>query len=405
MQDYAQLLYWCALWRTPKIGAKRFAKILELFGTPEQFFTLPSHEQKRVGISIDQATCAKSLSEAEKDIAWLENTENASIITLADELYPARLKTISDPPPILFARGNTALLKEPQLAVVGSRSPSHEGIENAKNFSRYLTQNGIVITSGLAQGIDGMAHEGALSAKNDSHLSGETIAVMGTGADRIYPAKHQALAHRIIETGCIITELPIGTPVVPHAFPRRNRIISGLSLGTLVVEATLKSGSLITARTALEQNREIFAIPGSIHNPLARGCNHLIRNGAKLVETAKDIFEELKPELLAFVENEKSDTLNIEVSSWVNNDSVNIEENTQPDRLQKEEIVIQTDDDPDKATLWQALSYEPQPVDILVKRSGLAPNKVSSMLLILELGGHVIKQAGGRYQKRGQQVK
>lgn len=387
MQESDRLHAWCALWRTPKIGAKRFAKILEVFGSPEAFFSLSAHERNSIGVTFDADTLASAQRNAEADIEWLSSHHDAAILTRNDAAYPQQLLTIADPPPLLFVRGDAALLSQPQLAMVGSRSPSHEGIENAKNFASFLAKQGIVITSGLALGIDGAAHSGAL-------LSGETIAVMGTGADRIYPAKHRELAYQMVESGCIITELPVGTPVVPHAFPRRNRIISGLSLGTLVVEASLNSGSLITARTALEQNREVFAIPGSIHNPLARGCNHLIRNGAKLVETAKDIFEELRPQLLAFVESEKSDTL--EKDSLA---SDKVEESLNNPTMVNETLT--QFDDAEKQQLWEALSYEPQSVDVLVKRSGLPANQVSSTLLILELSGHVVKHHGGRYHKLG----
>ncbi|MBS9778357.1 MAG: DNA-processing protein DprA [Gammaproteobacteria bacterium] len=392
MVDLQQLHAWCSLWRVPRVGSKRFANILKAFGSPEAFFDLPESERRRSGVTADAEILDKAKRGADTDIRWLQDNSDASIITQADSRYPEQLLTIADPPPVLFVRGNLDLLSLPQLAIVGSRSASHEGLENAKNFAQYLTESGIVITSGLAQGIDGAAHDGALSTKTCS-LSGQTIAVMGTGPDRIYPAKHQQLAYRILESGCIITELPIGTPVVPQAFPRRNRIISGLSLGTLVVEAGLKSGSLITARTALEQNREVFAIPGSIHNPMARGCNHLIRNGAKLVETGQDIFEELQQQLLAFVENEKSDRLNSSeefqnTTSTLNKEVVNSHTFFAKDKEQQQ--------------LWDALSYEPQPVDVLIKRSQLAANQVSSMLLILELGGNVVKHPGGKYQKKGE---
>lgn len=407
MSDLDTLQAWCALWRIPRVGAKRYARVLQAFGSPKAFFTLPDSERKRAGVSVDGDILDKAKRGADTDIRWLQDNPDAHILTLDSPAYPPQLLMIADPPPVIFARGNVELLSVPQLAVVGSRSPSHEGLENAHNFSQFMTGKGVVIVSGLAQGIDGAAHEGALSQKAQQ-LSGETIAVMGTGADRIYPAKHHNLAHRIVERGCIITELPIGTPVVPQAFPRRNRLISGLSLGTLVVEAGLKSGSLITARTALEQNREVFAIPGSIHNPLARGCNHLIRNGAKLVETAKDIFEELQPALLTFVENEKSATLDNKdrrtsvtqqpLSTYAANsgNSANSTSNATASATNADVFA----DDPEKSCLWAALSHDPQPVDVLVQRSGLSANKVSSMLLIMELSGHVLKHAGGRFQKK-----
>ncbi len=396
MHDLERLHAWCSLWRVPRVGAKRFATILQAFGSPGAFLLLPENERRRAGVTADSQALDKAKRGADTDIRWLQDNDDAQILTRIDSHYPQALLDIADPPPLLFARGNVALLSLPQLAIVGSRSPSHEGIENARNFAQFMAQNGIIITSGLAQGIDGAAHEGALSQTNQQ-LAGDTIAVMGTGADSIYPAKHRDLAHRIVQRGCIITELPVGTPVVPQAFPRRNRIISGLSLGTLVVEAGLKSGSLITARTALEQNREVFAIPGSIHNPLARGCNHLIRKGAKLVETAKDIFEELQPSLLAFVESEKSDTLN-------NNDRANrpaappiARPKPPPQNTKQQPLAFRGD--AEQQQLWAALSYEPQSVDVLVQRSSLTAGKVSSMLLIMELSGHVVKHPGGKYSR------
>ena len=379
---------WCALWRIPKVGAKRFSNILQASGSPKAFFKLSDSSKRQFGIKVDSDIFNKARRGADKDIRWLQDNPNAQILTREDTRYPKQLLNIPDPPPVLFVLGNGDLLSVPQLAIVGSRSPSYEGIENAKNFSSYLTQNGIVITSGLALGVDGIAHEGCFLA-NENPLSGQTIAVMGTGADTIYPAKHQKLAYRILERGCIITELPIGTPVVPRAFPIRNRIISGLSLGALVIEAGLKSGSLITAQSALEQNREVFAIPGSIHNPLARGCNYLIRNGAKLVETAEDIFNELKPSLIPFVENKKSATLSNGTSSQ-----------TYSAVEKKETDLFEVDSEQQK--LWNALSYDPQPVDILSDRSGIPTYQVSSMLLILELQEKVIKQPGGKYQKKGE---
>ena len=199
-------------------------------------------------------------------------------MTLHDARYPELLKQIADPPSILFVQGDVSLLAKWQIALVGSRNPSASGRDTAYEFSRYLAQDGITINSGLAMGIDAASHQGALAA------GGKTIAVIGTGLDRVYPAKHRELAHEIASTGAIVSEFALGTSPRAENFPRRNRIISGLSLGTVVVEAAVKSGSLITARMAMEQGREVFAIPGSIHNPLARGCHQLIRQGAKLVE-------------------------------------------------------------------------------------------------------------------------
>jgi DNA processing protein len=250
------------------------------------------------------------------------------------------------------------------LAIVGSRNPSTTGLDNAREFARCLASAGIGITSGLAQGIDGAAHQGALKG-------GSTIAVMGTGPDRIYPGSHRDLAHQIAAESLLITEFPPGTPARAENFPRRNRIISGLSLGTLVVEATLQSGSLITARLSSEQGREVFAIPVSIHNPQARGCHALIRQGAKLVESAQDIIEELGS-LFATLENSVETQTTRDVSSLI-------------------------DSDADYQRLDQALGYDPVSVDELITRTGLTAEAVSSMLLLLELEGHVSSAPGGYY--------
>jgi DNA processing protein len=288
-------------------------------------------------------------------------------LTLADSDYPELLKQIDAPPPVLYLIGNAELLHQPQLAVVGSRNPTPNGLVNAREFARTLASAGLCITSGLAIGIDGAAHEGALS-------SGTTIAVLGTGPDRIYPATHHELAHRIADNGLLISEFAPGTPARAENFPRRNRIISGLSLGTLVIEAAAQSGSLITARLALEQGREVFAIPGSIHNPQARGCHTLIRQGAKLVESAQDIVEELAALLGSLAPVAEGDSYTIPAH------------NPQAD-------------DPEYQNLMDALGYDPTSVDEIIARTGLTAEAVSSMLLLLELEGHVSSAPGGRYSR------
>jgi DNA processing protein len=284
--------------------------------------------------------------------------------------YPSRLREVGAPPPLLFVRGNPALLHEPQLAVVGSRNPTAGGIDTARDFAGYLAGLGLVVTSGLALGIDAAAHEGALA-------TGHTIAVLGTGPDRVYPAAHRDLARRIANTGALVTELLPGTG--PHAshFPQRNRIISGLSLGTLVVEAAVGSGSLITARLASEQGREVFAIPGSIHNPLARGCHALIRQGAKLVDSANQILEELGPQLGEFLADGADSA---------------------------PEAVVpgpQTSDlDDDHGRLLACMGYDPIAPDEIVARTGMPAFEIASMLLLLELKGLVTSHPGGRYSLR-----
>jgi DNA processing protein len=315
-----------------------------------------------LGLKSDVAQAIKQpdWSIIDADLAWLEQKNN-SVITLADSDYPALLKEIPDPPPLLFVRGNPELLSLPQIAIVGSRNPSQLGLETATAFAKALSQCGLVITSGLALGIDAASHQGALSAK------GYTIAVAGTGLDRVYPARHIDLATEIVNTGAMVSEFPPGTLAKANHFPRRNRIISGLCQGLLVVEAAKESGSLITARLALEQNRDVFAIPGSIHNPLARGCNALIREGAKLVETAQDILEEFNQ---YFQQDE------------------NIRATTMQSTL-----------DLEQQTLLNRVMFSPTTIDKLVEDSGLSVEIVSSMLLILELQGYIEANAGGSYTR------
>ena len=281
---------WLKLYRVQGIGPSSFHKLLLAFdGDPGAALTASEARWKQAGLNRRQI---KPLSERGTDpgtdLRWLE-ADNHHLILFGDSAYPTLLAEITNPPPLLFVRGDKSLLTHPQLAMVGSRNPTRGGLENARAFASHLAAAGLGIISGLAMGIDGASHEGALEA------NGLTIAVAATGLDQVYPARHRRLADRIADNGAIISEFPIGTRPQAEHFPRRNRIISGMSMGTLVVEAAQRSGSLITARNAGEQGREIFAIPGSIHNPLARGCHHLIRQGAKLVETAEDILEELGP--------------------------------------------------------------------------------------------------------------
>ena len=306
----------------------------------------------------------KSPAAAELEIAWLAEP-NHHLIALSDPRYPRLLREIPDPPAGLYVIGDPDILSATQLGIVGSRNPTPGGSENAHAFAHYLTQSGLTITSGLALGVDAAAHRGALAA------GGKTIAVAGTGLDRIYPARHRELAHQIAAQGALISEFPLGMPALPANFPRRNRIISGLSLGVLVVEAALQSGSLITARLAADQGREVFAIPGSIHNPLARGCHALIRQGAKLVETAADILEELGP--IAQVTGLARQTDGVgNITSGLSVEAM---------------------------ALLDCLGFDPTPVDSLIERSGLTPEAVSSMLLVLELQGHVVSAPGGHYNR------
>jgi len=345
------------------VGPVTFARLLNQFGEPKAVFESPS-----AAVSISDRTRTALINpdwdRVELDLAWFEASDNRHIVTIHDPRYPALLKQLADPPSILFVEGDLSLLSRWQLAVVGSRNPSASGRDTAYEFARYLGHDELVITSGLAMGIDAAAHQGCLSGQ------GKTIAVIGTGLDQVYPAKHKQLAREIVASGAIVSELPLGATPRAENFPRRNRIISGLSLGTLVVEAAVQSGSLITARMAMEQGREVFAIPGSIHNPLARGCHKLIREGAKLVETASDIIEELAA--LA---------------------GINANNQTTPVVVPESE----PQDDAEYRLLFDHLGFDPIAIDTLIEKCKLTAEEVSSMLLLLELQGRVESLPGGHY--------
>lgn len=365
------LNHWLALTHTPGLGCRRINQLLEQAVEPHQLFIKDSCAQQLLPLKIKVNLADLEGEAVKRDLAWLNQSDHHHILTLDDPSYPALLKTIGDAPPVLYVKGEPALLSLPQLAIVGSRNPTQGGHQLASDFAKYFCQSGLVVTSGLAAGIDGAAHTGALKA------GGPTIAVIGTGPDRVYPARHRKLAHGVVEVGAIVTEFCPETPPVPANFPRRNRIISGLSLGTLVVEAAQRSGSLITARLAAEQGREVFAIPGSIHNPLARGCHALIRQGAKLVETAEDVIEELG----ALFQIHQQNLINPPIQG----------------QTPQEAPAARLFDDPDYEKLFHALGYDPTTADELILRSGLTAEAVSSMLLLLELDGIVSPMPGGRY--------
>ncbi len=354
-----------ALLRAPGIGPVRFARLLTHFGSAAAAFTASRAELKLLDLpeSAIDSLGAPDWRLVDQDLAWLERPGN-HLLSLDDPRYPLLLQHIPCPPPLLFVCGDLDCLRTPQLAIVGSRNPTPLGRETAHNFGAHLAGAGMTVTSGLAFGIDAAAHQGALAG------GGQTIAVMGTGLDRVYPAKHRDLAHAIAERGALVSEFPVGTPLAAGNFPQRNRLISGLALGVLVVEAATQSGSLITARLANEQGREVFAIPGSIHNPLAKGCHTLIRQGAKLVETATDILEELGS--LAAV-----GTLDPVTTSVAAPASAALDEDYQ--------------------RLLAAIGAEPASIDGLVECCGLTAEVVSSMLLIMELEGYVAAIPGGFY--------
>ena len=350
--------------RTPGIGSKTFLKCLG-YCSPEQLFSESHTTLLKLGLREKSINAIKNpdWKTIEQDLLWLEQVDNHILLyTNAD--YPSQLKEIPDPPPILFARGDIDLIHFPQIAIVGSRNPSSSGIQIATDFASSLANTGFTITSGLALGIDAAGHRGALA------VQGKTIAITGTGLDRVYPATHKELATDIVNNGVLISEFPPGTAAKANHFPRRNRIISGLCIGLLVVEAAKQSGSLITARLALEQNREVFAIPGSIYNPLARGCNALIREGAKLVETTQDILEELGHYFQQpTVQNSTVDTS------------------------------IETRLDEQQQNLLNYVMYSPTSIDQLVNETGFSVEIIASHLLILEIQGYIIATNGGNYTR------
>ncbi|MEJ2141488.1 MAG: DNA-processing protein DprA [Gammaproteobacteria bacterium] len=335
--DTQSLHDWLVLSHAPQVGSATISLLLSHFHSPRQVLSAGRGTLSAMGLpgsSID-GLLSPDEKAIEGDLIWLEQ-DQAHILTLDDPRYPALLKEIPDPPAVLYVFGNPEILSYPALAMVGSRHHSPAGKETAREFAHHLSSLGLVITSGMALGIDAASHRGALDA------GGRTVAVCGTGLDRVYPARHKELAHQIAENGALVSEFPIGVPPLAANFPRRNRIISGLSLAVLVVEAAVKSGSLITARMALEQGREVLAVPGSIHNPHSRGCNSLIRQGAKLVETAQDVLEELPQ---------------IELSN-----KTDLEKQSKSTPFQLDESYQQ---------VLESVGYEPTAVDTVVQRSGL----------------------------------
>lgn len=377
MTDIDGLAHWLRLVLTEGIGPQTARLLLSRFGLPGDVLAagFPAL-QKCVPETTALALCGPAPEAMQERIAatlaWAGQPGN-HVLTWGDAAYPSALLTVPDPPPLLYAKGRIELLSRPSVAIVGSRNATVQGMQNAERFARSLSDAGLTVVSGLALGIDAAAHQGACSALPGA---GSTVAVTGTGLDLVYPARHRTLAHRIAEQGCLLSEYPLGTPAIAANFPRRNRLISGLSLGTLVVEAALQSGSLITARSALEQGREVFAIPGSIHSPLAKGCHQLIRQGAKLVESEQDIIEELR---------------------W------------HPARQSAASPAAETPAAPEPAAdpggacalLLDVAGHDPASVDDMAARSGMPAAAVQATLLSMELQGLVERLPDGRYQKIG----
>ena len=379
MPPDGELRSWLLVHRLPGIGPAAIAAILDGFDSPADY--LAATEAAREARGLDPAIvraprqAARVQAGVEADYQWYRAGAERHVITLADTRYPAALRDIPDPPGVLFVRGDPEALATPQLGIVGSRNATPGGLHSAGDFAAHLAASGLTITSGLALGIDAEAHQGALAA------GGQTVAVMATGPDRLYPREHAALATQITKAGALVSEMPTGTAVNRGLFPRRNRLISGLSLGVLVVEAGRRSGALGTAHQAVEQGREVMAIPGSIHNPVAKGCHQLIREGARLVEKADDVIEEIRklPEGWMMTTAEAAAT-------GAGDDG-------------PADAPAETALDADYMALLEAMGYDPIGFETLAERTSLTPDILSSMLLSLELTGHVAPCNGGHYMR------
>lgn len=359
MRVDADLQAWLRLSLLPGLGHQSLRKLLVALGSPASILAASQRElcsvvPEKTAIAIRNGGAAP---EAWRSVeAWLDDAAN-HVITLADADYPQSLLEIPDPPPLLYVKGRLDLLNRRGFAIVGSRHATAQGVANAEAFASALSDAGLVIVSGLALGVDAAAHRGGLAGASS------TVAVVGTGLDVVYPARNRDLAHRIAADGALISEFALGTPALPAHFPRRNRLICGLSKGCLVVEAAISSGSLITARLAADQGREVFAIPGSIHSPLAKGCHALIKQGAKLVESAQDVLEELGLSQTAPVPGPESSNASA----------------THP--------------------LLVHFGFDPVDTDTLQQRSGLAMAALNTALTDLELAGHIEALPGGRWQR------
>jgi len=370
--DLEGLAAWIRLEQTAGLGLEGARKLLAAFGLPENIFgagyaALARVVPERVARALTAAPSEATLALIERSLEWAEQPGN-HILTLADDGYPQTLLDIPDPPLMVYAKGRIELLARPSIAIVGSRNATAQGVANAEKFSEVLSQAGLTIVSGMALGIDTAAHQGGLRGP------GATVAVIGTGADLVYPARNRGLAHLIAEGGCIVSEYSLGTPALAANFPRRNRVISGLARGVLVVEAAIQSGSLITARMAAEQGREVFAIPGSIHSPLAKGCHRLIKQGAKLVESAEDILEEFR-----YYQAVKAGLPAIQATPAPAAPSPAAMPVTDP--------------------LLEAMGFDPVPLDALAMRCGLDAATLSARLLGLELDGRIEVLPGGSYRR------
>ncbi len=362
-----ELAAWLRLLNVPTAGRQQIRRVLAEYGSPQAVLSAPRAQWRQhfgeAGAAALEADDERLRAELDRARSWLADAADRHWLALGDPRYPDALLQTADPPLLLYLQGRVELLRTRCIAVVGSRNPTAQGADNARGFAEQLGRAGYTIVSGMALGIDAAAHLGALAAGSG------TIAVVGTGLDRVYPRGNRDLAHRIAESGLLVSEFAFGTPPLQPNFPQRNRIIAGLSLGTLVVEAALQSGSLITAAQAADANREVFAIPGSIHSPQARGCHALLKQGAKLVETAQDVLDELD-DLFATA--------------------------PPPAATPEQKAAPAAARDP----VLEAMGYEPVGLDALQARTGLATGPLSARLLELELAGQVARLPGGAYQRR-----
>lgn len=357
---------WLALQHAPGLGARRIRRLLDRFGDAQAVCDAPASTLADAGVNGETAAFLRAPDSAElqADLAWLA-VAGHHLVTCQSEAYPERLGQVEDAPPMLFALGDVRLLNDPQIAVVGARRPTPGGLENARVFAATLARAGLLVSSGLAKGVDTCAHEAALE------VGAPTLAVVGTGLDLVYPAENQELAQRIARHGVLVSEFSCGARARPSHFPRRNRILSALSLGVLVIEAGARSGALITARLACEQGREVFATPGAIRNPLAYGCHRLIQQGAKLAQAPADVLEELGGAVRAAPSRRAAPALAVAPAA------------TAAMRLSEEQ-----------RRLLDAMGYDSITVDELVERCALSVAEVSSMLLMLELEGCVASGDG-----------